>query len=80
MLTFVAIILTAIITTLIVRRFEKHLRADLIASHKAELLKETSKFHSSGFDSGRAFAAKECSMMKIWIGTEEAKKYPCSHR
>lgn len=80
MLTFVAIILTAIITALIVHRFEKKLRTNLIASHKAELIKETSKFHSSGFDSGREFAEKECSMMKTWIGSEEAKKYPCRHR
>lgn len=79
MLTLIAIILTAIITTIITRKMNHHRITDLKKSHKDELEVQKAKWFSDGFDDGRSYAGKECKLMKIVMDIEEAKKYPCSH-
>ncbi len=69
MLTLVAIVVTAFITTFINRKMMAHRLTDLKIAHRGEMLKETSKFHSAGFDAGRDFEKREQKYAAIKAGT-----------
>jgi hypothetical protein len=75
----IATILSGLIACLVYRQYWIHRITDLKNSHKEDLRKTESKWFSDGFDDGRAYAAKECKLMKIAMSFEDLKKYRCSH-